>query len=487
MPTTYNVFASMREALTELIGAARRWSAAHHERRKRVDLKGDLQIAGRNAEQDLQEALHLAETHILSQHSDDVHVDAMADAMKARLAEKRAEGRGGWDDADHCTVEYLAALLVGAVVKGKSVDVANFAMMLHERNARPAVLTNALINHCARACPPSLEGLADELLTPRENARDAEGHLIHPALPDIDEDVQLDLLLSAFGLETCFVDMEHDDPASFDRYIDSNSADCRYWIPSRPHGDGWVLVEIYDTEDGPTAMYVRRRKEAKASRPLAGNGLALEGRISVRNAAYGDITITLDHYVPRHFDVGAPVVLRLVTDARGEPDNPSEQKLDAPAQVGNVRFGVGIKWATVIAAAKRHHTYMNTAGREAKRIVAAQNFANLICRQVDNTASEAASDPTSVPSLLQQETSAAASARVSCANVDEFISPSAVGAYEVNPEAVNPWLDGVNGDFGAATNADPHGSPPIDGADFHDSALRQSVQGAQPAKEAKNG
>ncbi|RLK45973.1 hypothetical protein [Cupriavidus plantarum] len=325
MLTTDNVFASMREAFTELIGAARRWSAAHHERRKRGDLKGDLQIAERNAGQDLEEALHLAETYILSQHSDDVHVDAMADAMKARLAEKRAEGRGGWDDADHCTVEYLAALLVGAVVKGKSVDVANFAMMLHERNARPAVLTNALINHCARACPPSLEGLADELLMPRENALDAEGHLIHPALPGIDESVRMDLLLHAFGLETWFVDMEHDDPTGFDRYMESNSANCSYWTPSRPDGDGWVLVAIYDTEDGPTAMYVRRRREAKASRRLAGNGLALEGRISVCNATYGDITITLDHYVPRHFDVGTSVVLCLVEDH----DSSSHQSVHA--------------------------------------------------------------------------------------------------------------------------------------------------------------
>lgn len=147
MPTTYNVIASMREALTELIGAARRWSAARYERRKRQDLKGDLQIAEQHATQDLEETLHLAEAHILQQHTDDIRVDAMADAMKVRLAEKRAEGRGGWDDAKQCTVEYLAALLVGAVVKGKSVDVANFAMMLHERGAAPSALTQALLDH----------------------------------------------------------------------------------------------------------------------------------------------------------------------------------------------------------------------------------------------------------------------------------------------------------------------------------------------------
>lgn len=46
----------------------------------------------------------------------------------------------------------------------------------------------------------------------------------------------------------------------------------------------------------------------------------------------------------------------------------NEPRLDAPAQVGGTRFGAGIKWSTVIAAAQRHHAYMNTPEREAERI-----------------------------------------------------------------------------------------------------------------------
>lgn len=71
-------------------------------------------------------------------HSDDLAVDRFAAAMKAKLAQKRAEGRGGWDDKDACSGEWLSRLLRGHVEKGDPVDVANFAMMLHQRGERIA-------------------------------------------------------------------------------------------------------------------------------------------------------------------------------------------------------------------------------------------------------------------------------------------------------------------------------------------------------------
>lgn len=45
-----------------------------------------------------------------------------------------------------------------------------------------------------------------------------------------------------------------------------------------------------------------------------------------------------------------------------------EPRLDAPAQVGNARFGKGVPHRFVIEAAQRHHAYMNTPEREAERI-----------------------------------------------------------------------------------------------------------------------
>lgn len=66
-------------------------------------------------------------------HPDDLAVDRFALAMKSKLAKKRAEGRGGWDRKDECSQQYLSILLRGHVCKGDPVDVANLAMMLHQR------------------------------------------------------------------------------------------------------------------------------------------------------------------------------------------------------------------------------------------------------------------------------------------------------------------------------------------------------------------
>lgn len=67
------------------------------------------------------------------QHPDDVAVDRFADAMKAKLAKKRAEGRGGWENRDECSQEFLSGLLRDHVEKGDPVDVGNLAMMLRQR------------------------------------------------------------------------------------------------------------------------------------------------------------------------------------------------------------------------------------------------------------------------------------------------------------------------------------------------------------------
>jgi hypothetical protein len=69
------------------------------------------------------------------QHYDDYAVDCFAKMMKAKLAKKRAEGRGGWQDPDQCSVEYLSTLLHAHVAKGDPVDVANFCMMIRHYQA----------------------------------------------------------------------------------------------------------------------------------------------------------------------------------------------------------------------------------------------------------------------------------------------------------------------------------------------------------------
>lgn len=80
------------------------------------------------------EAARAATMAAPSPHPDDLAVDRFAVAMKAKLAKKRAEGRGGWEDKDQCSAEFLSDLLREHVEKGDPVDVANLAMMLHQRD-----------------------------------------------------------------------------------------------------------------------------------------------------------------------------------------------------------------------------------------------------------------------------------------------------------------------------------------------------------------
>lgn len=69
-------------------------------------------------------------------HPDDQAVDRFAEAMKKKLAKKRAEGRGGWEDKQVCSQKDLSSFLRYHVEKGDPVDVANLAMMLHQRDER---------------------------------------------------------------------------------------------------------------------------------------------------------------------------------------------------------------------------------------------------------------------------------------------------------------------------------------------------------------
>jgi len=70
------------------------------------------------------------------QHIDDQGVDKLSEAMKAKLKQKRSDGRRGWQNKSECTAEDLSNMLRAHVEKGDPVDVANFCMMLHYRGER---------------------------------------------------------------------------------------------------------------------------------------------------------------------------------------------------------------------------------------------------------------------------------------------------------------------------------------------------------------
>lgn len=130
------------------------------------------------------------------------------------------------------------------------------------RQATRHVLTNSRGDSKQPAAPPiDLQGLRRSILTPREIVRDEDGMLSHPAIPYLDEDVNYETFFSAFGIESTFVSMETDvDGDAYDQYVESNDPNCGFWTPSTPAGDSWLLLEIFDTEDGPVALYVREKK-----------------------------------------------------------------------------------------------------------------------------------------------------------------------------------------------------------------------------------
>lgn len=89
-------------------------------------------------------------------HPDDLAVDCFAAAMKAKLARKRTEGRGGWEDPAQCSTEFLSKLLREHVEKGDPLDVGNLAMMLHQRGEAIAALSRvpeAVAGAEPRGCP----------------------------------------------------------------------------------------------------------------------------------------------------------------------------------------------------------------------------------------------------------------------------------------------------------------------------------------------
>ncbi len=60
------------------------------------------------------------------------------------------------------------------------------------------------------------------------------------------------------GLKVQMVSLEYADEAIATRYFESHDADCSYWEPERPEGEGWFCLAIHDTDDGPVCWWARR-------------------------------------------------------------------------------------------------------------------------------------------------------------------------------------------------------------------------------------
>jgi len=96
-------------------------------------------------------------------HVDDIAVDTLAAQQKARMAEKRAQGFNGWDDPRRCSVEKLSMLMAQSMCKGKVVDVANFAAMLHSRGAAPELVGEHAMRSLLRGAREHRTSVASQL------------------------------------------------------------------------------------------------------------------------------------------------------------------------------------------------------------------------------------------------------------------------------------------------------------------------------------
>jgi len=103
--------------------------------------------------------------------------------------------------------------------------------------------------------------------------RDECGMTFHPDLederwehPDLGEEYLSSEAILAAGFESRQVMLEYDDASEEvrDRYYNGGDGGVPDWNPTSPEGEGWILVGIWDTEDSPCAMFVRRVAEGNA-------------------------------------------------------------------------------------------------------------------------------------------------------------------------------------------------------------------------------
>ena len=68
---------------------------------------------------------------------DEMALQNFTQAMREKLKHARENGRQGWHASNVCNLEELARMFYEHVEKGDLVDIANFAMFLHQREGRP--------------------------------------------------------------------------------------------------------------------------------------------------------------------------------------------------------------------------------------------------------------------------------------------------------------------------------------------------------------
>ncbi|MFP1891058.1 hypothetical protein ACLEEJ_00350 [Lonsdalea quercina] len=105
-----------------------------------------------------------------------------------------------------------------------------------------------------------------EKITPVAVERDEYGYWTHPdyyAYCDGREYIpksEYDQWLKQIGMESVVVCLEYDDESLKQTMYFEWDPDVRGWEPPKPDGEGWFIVSIHDTDDGPVCIWMREAK-----------------------------------------------------------------------------------------------------------------------------------------------------------------------------------------------------------------------------------
>ncbi|MDX4957278.1 hypothetical protein [Delftia acidovorans] len=150
------------------------------------------------------------------------------------------------------------------------------------------------------------------MLDGRAPERDEMGFGNHPELPFLDEGMMPRSFFAALGLELAHTSAEDQLDGDVLGAM-SEAVNWSRWMPTAPKGDGWKLVSIFDTEDGPVAWWLRELPEAEDGTTTIRNLQAEVERLKARIARAGAAPAA----------VAGPAISEIDWDVL--PENPGER------------------------------------------------------------------------------------------------------------------------------------------------------------------
>lgn len=73
--------------------------------------------------------------------------------------------------------------------------------------------------------------------------------------------VEFDRWLAKIGMEFWADELEYDaESPAHHRYFELGDPDVHDWEPSQPDGEGWFIVSIHETDEGPVCIWMREAK-----------------------------------------------------------------------------------------------------------------------------------------------------------------------------------------------------------------------------------